>query len=317
MIASLLQAMLDQQASDLHLSVGEPPLLRIDGRLQRLALPVLDEAGLQQLVLPLLDEARRQAWLQGDECDAGFSRDGLGRFRLHAYWQLRGTAAAIRVLPRQTPTLAELGLPPQLGDWVERPCHILTLEDPIEFVHPPGQALIHQREIGRHSTGFASALRAALREDPDCLLIGELRDADTIRLALTAAETGHLVLASLHAGTPERAVDRLIDAFPAGDKELVRSMLADTLLAVIAQVLCRPASGQGRIAALELLHATPAIRHQLREGRSSQLYSAMQTGARHGMQTLDQQLQQLVQAQRITLAEARRHARFPEQLADS
>ena len=347
MIASLLQAMLDQQASDLHLSVGEPPLLRIDGRLQRLALPVLDEAGLQQLVLPLLDEARRQAWLQGDECDAGFSRDGLGRFRLHAYWQLRGTAAAIRVLPRQTPTLAELGLPPQLGDWVlrphglllvcgatgsgksttlaallqqlaaERPCHILTLEDPIEFVHPPGQALIHQREIGRHSTGFASTLRAALREDPDCLLIGELRDADTIRLALTAAETGHLVLASLHAGTPERAVDRLIDAFPAGDKELVRSMLADTLLAVIAQVLCRPASGQGRIAALELLHATPAIRHQLREGRSSQLYSAMQTGARHGMQTLDQQLQQLVQAQRITLAEARRHARFPEQLADS
>ena len=344
MMHSLLQTLLDQQASDLHLSVGEPPLLRIDGRLQRLALPVLDQAGLQQLVQPLLDTSRAQAWLQGGECDAGIGLEGLGRFRLHAFWQLRGAAAAIRQLPQQPPTLAGLGLPPQLGDWVlrphglllvcgatgagksttlaalvqhlasQRPCHILTLEDPIECVHPPGQALIQQREIGRHCSGFASALRAALREDPDCLLIGELRDADTIRLALTAAETGHLVLASLHAGTPERAVDRLIDAFPAGDKELVRGMLADTLLAVTAQVLCRPASGQGRIAALELLHATPAIRHQLREGRSSQLYSAMQTGARHGMQTLDQQLQQLLLQQRITLAEARCHARFPEQL---
>ena len=341
MMHSLLQTLLDQQASDLHLSVGEPPLLRIDGRLQRLALPVLDQAGLQQLVQPLLDTTRAQAWLQGGECDAGIGLEGLGRFRLHAFWQLRGAAAAIRRLPQQPPTLAGLGLPPQLGDWVlrphglllvcgatgagksttlaalvqhlasQRPCHILTLEDPIECVHPPGQALIQQREIGRHCSGFASALRAALREDPDCLLIGELRDADTIRLALTAAETGHLVLATLHTQDAASTVNRIIDVFPDHQQQQVRVQLSGNLQGIIAQQLLMTHDKTGRVAAFEILVATPALRNLIREGKTHQIPSYIQTGHRYGMVAMDSYLAELVNKKIVDKDVAEEHCYDP------
>ena len=189
--------------------------------------------------------------------------------------------------------------------------HVITLEDPIEFIHPPGRGLVHQREVGRHTLGFEPALRAALREDPDVILIGELRDAPSIRLALTAAETGHLVLATLHTAGAAQAVDRLVDVFPAGDKELIRTMLADSLLAVVFQVLLGQAP---RVAAHELLVATPAVRNLIREGRLAQLQSVMQTGAAQGMQTLDQSLAQLVRQRRAIPEDARRLARNPENI---
>ncbi len=331
-----------RQASDLHLSAGLPPLLRVHGALQAIDAPPLSSEAVQALVAGLLGAAQQQAWAHGQDLDAACELPGLGRLRLNAFAHQCGAGAALRLIAHEVPTLQALGAPALLADWALRPRglvlvtgptgsgksstlaamlahlnahadrHLITIEDPIEFIHPPGRCLIHQREVPTHTPGFAQALRAALREDPDVILLGELRDLETMRLALTAAETGHLVLASLHTAGAAQTMDRLVDVFPAGEKDLIRTLLAECLLGVAAQVLVR--APQGRVAAHELLVATPAVRHLIRENKTAQLQSVMQTGAAQGMQTLDQALARLVREQRAIPDEARRLARNPDNI---
>ena len=350
----LLQLARARGASDLHLSCGQPPVLRIDGQLQALPLPAATDDDLTHWLRPWVDEAAWQLLLAGHEVDAAWQTPAVAeptaapvpetsvpapspaRYRLNLFRHRAGLAAAIRLIPLQIPSLQALHAPPVLTRLCERTQglvlvggatgsgkstllaallahlraqqapHIITLEDPVEFVHGDGPGLVQQREIGRDSPGFASALRAALREDPDVILIGELRDLETIRLALTAAETGHLVLASLHASSTARAVERLVDVFAGDEKALVRTQLADSLSAIVAQVLCPRADARGRVAVQEVMVATPAVRNLIREGRSAQLANALQTGAEAGMQTLAQGLAQRVQQGLITPAVARR-----------
>ena len=322
-IRELLQVAIQRGASDLHLSAGQPPWLRVDGDLCRLALPPLDEACVLQGLADVMSEAQQQRQRRDLDADFSLALRGLGRFRVATFLQDRGAAAVFRLIPDAVPTLAQLGLGPvfqQLADLprglvcvtgptgsgksttlaalidhinTHRQRHILTIEDPIEFVHSSQRSLVSQREVERHARSFAAALRAALREDPDVILIGELRDLETVRLALTAAETGHLVLATLHPASAAKTIDRIIDVFPAEEKAVVRSMLAESLQAVVAQTLLKRVGG-GRVAAHELMLATPAIRNLVREARVAQLYSAIQTGAQYGMQTLDQALKDLV-----------------------
>lgn len=334
-IATLLAFAVRNQASDLHLCAGLAPLLRVHGAIRRINLQALDGAQLQQSLLAVMPAALQPRYGAGADCDFALALPGLGRFRVHAFHQQRGPAAAIRHLGQQPPSLADLGAPPPCAELAlrphglvlvsgptgagksstlaamvrhineTRPVHILTLEDPIEFLHEPRRALVTQREIGTHVASFAQALRAALREDPDVLLVGELRDTETLRLALTAAETGHLVLATLHAASAARAVDRIIDGFPEGDKEAVRALLAEALQGIIAQILLPAAQGGARVAAHEVLVATPAVRNLIREGRSAQLLSAMQAGAAQGMQMLQASVALLVQQGRISAETAR------------
>ena len=340
---ALLTLAAERGASDLHLSSGLPPRLRIDGQLTALDAAPLDAAAVHAAVCSLLPEAQQQAWAHELEVDAACEPPGGGRFRLHAFFQARGPAAVLRCVGARVPTLAELGAPPTLASWAERPHglvlvtgatgsgksstlaamvaqrnagaggHVVTLEDPIEFVHPNGRCLIHQRELGVHTRSFAQALRAALRQDPDVILLGELRDLETLRLALTAAETGHLVLATLHTAGAAQAIDRVIDVFPPDDKPLVRTQLAESLVGIASQALLRSPGG-GRVAAFELLQATPAVRNLIREGKVAQLASVMQTGAALGMQTLDQALAALLRQQRVIPEDARRLARNPDNL---
>ena len=353
----LLQLARARGASDLHLSSGQAPMLRIDGQLHALSLPAATDHDLTRWLRPWVDETAWQRLLAGHEVDATWQTAAEAepaaaapatstataastlaptRYRLNLFRHRAGLAAAIRLIPLQIPSLQALHAPPVLSRLCERPHglllvggatgsgkstllaallahlraqqspHIITLEDPVEFVHGDGPGLVQQREIGRDSPGFASALRAALREDPDVILIGELRDLETIRLALTAAETGHLVLASLHASSTARAVERIVDVFAGEEKALVRTQLADSLTAIVTQVLCARADAQGRVAAQEVLVATPAVRNLIREGRSAQLANALQTGAEAGMQTLAQGLAQRVQQGLITPAVARK-----------
>lgn len=341
-LAALLALAVERQASDLHLSAGLAPLLRIHGQLQPLNLPPLSSEAAQALVNEMLTEPQRQTLAQELDVDSALDWPGLGRFRLNAFVHQRGPGAVLRRIASRVPTLAELGAPALLAELALKPRglvlvtgptgsgksstlaamlahlnaeqggHVITIEDPIEFIHPPGRCLIHQRELGAHARSFGQALRAALREDPDVILIGELRDLETIRLALTAAETGHLVLATLHTASAAKTVDRLIDVFPAGDKELIRSMLAESLLAVVSQALVTAAPG--RAAAFELLVATPAVRNLIRENKVAQLYSVMQTGAAQGMHTLDQALAELVRRRRVKPEDAKRLARSPDNI---
>lgn len=310
-------------ASDLHIAAAEVPAIRVDGRMCRLDLPILNAEQVRELLAQLMSEAQQKDFETLLEIDFSVEVPGVGRFRVNAFNQLRGPGAVLRVIPSKVSSLAELGLgdvfrqiaelssglvlvtgPTGSGKSTtlaalidhlnrERQLHILTLEDPVEFIHSPLCSLISQREIGRHSHGFAQALRAALRQDPDVIMLGELRDAQTIRLALTAAETGHLVLATVHAGSAAKTIDRLVDVFAAEEKLLVRAMLADALQAVVSQVLVEKVGG-GRVAAHEILLATPAVRNLVREGKVAQLYSTMQMGGTLGMQTLDSCLQGLL-----------------------
>ncbi len=321
-------------ASDLHLAAAEAPAIRLDGRLCRLDQPILSAEQVLELLGQLMTEAQKKDFERLLETDFSVALPDLARFRVNAFTQCRGPAAVLRVIPSRVCSLAELGLgsvfrqiaelpaglvlvtgPTGSGKSTtqaalldhlnrERQLHILTLEDPIEFIHTPQRSLISQREIGRHSHGFAQALRAALRQDPDVIMLGELRDAQTIRLALTAAETGHLVLATVHAGSAAKTIDRLVDVFAAEEKQLVRAMLAEALQAVVSQVLVEKVDG-GRVAAHEILLATPAVRNLVREGKVAQLYSTMQTGGASGMQTLDSCLQGLVTRGVINLESAR------------
>jgi len=337
-LSQLLQHAITCGASDLHLSTGLPPILRVDGDLHRVDAPPLTDADIHALMRGVMPAHLPADSTGARESDFAFEIQGLARFRANLFRQARGLAAAVRVLPATLPELDALNAPPILGELTTRPhglilvtgptgsgksttlaallghinhtrrAHIISIEDPIELIHPSHQCLIQQRELHRDTLSFEHGLRAALREDPDVIVVGELRDAPTIQLTLTAAETGHLVLASLHTGTAPKAVERIIDAFPAGDKPMVRTMLSESLNAVIAQRLPKRIGG-GRVAAFEIMLATPAIANLIREDKPAQMYSVIQSGGRHGMQTLDQSLHALQQRGLIAPEEARRHAR--------
>ncbi|WP_034302471.1 type IV pilus twitching motility protein PilT [Herbaspirillum sp. RV1423] len=341
-IPDLLAFSVKNQASDLHLSAGLPPMLRIRGDIRRINLPVLGADELRAMLAAIMDEQQLAGFERDLECDFSFALPDLARFRVNAFHQTRGPAAVIRTIARDIPGLAQLGAPAILSELASRrqglilvtgptgsgksttlaamvghinrtrAAHIVTIEDPVEFIHDTDKSLISQRGVGTHTRSFANALRAALREDPDVILIGELRDLDTIRLALTAAETGHLVLATLHTSSAAKSVDRIIDVFPGDEKDMVRAMLSESLGAVVSQILLKTKNGEGRVAAHEIMLGTPAIRNLIREGKVAQMISVMQTSGAAGMQTLDHCLAELVRKEAITPETARAAARAPE-----
>ena len=346
-LQKLLYECLAQRASDLHLSSGSPPKLRLDGDLVAMSdVPLVHEM-LHLALLGIMSPAQQTQFRQSHECDFSFDVPALSRFRVNVFMQARGVSAVFRVIPHHIPSLERLNAPAVIAELLQRTQglvlvtgatgsgksttlaamvdalnqtqakHIITIEDPIEFVHTPLQCLIQQRELGAHTLNFANALRAALREDPDVILVGELRDLQTIRLAITAAETGHLVLGTLHTSSAAKTMDRVVDVFPAQEKEMVRSMLSESLNAVISQVLCKCKDGQGRVAAFEVMVGTPAVRNLIREGKVAQLYSAIQTGRGAGMQTLDQSLAALAQRGLIDQHTARTLSVLPQNLGAS
>jgi twitching motility protein PilT len=343
-IEQWLRKALDLGASDLHLFAGMAPMVRVHGELRTLdtLAPVWTDTQIRQVLGQIMPPARWAVFADTLEEDFAIEWADGGRFRVNAFHHQRGMGLVMRAIAHQVPRLGDLHAPALLSslalkssglilvtgptgcgkstllaallDHANRSLkgHLLTIEDPIEFVHTPLQCAVNQREVGLHTHSFEAALRSALREDPDVILIGELRDLASIRLALTAAETGHLVLASLHTASAPKAVDRIVDVFPAEEKDMVRTMLSESLLAVVAQTLCAREDGQGRIAAHEVMVATPAVRNLIREGKVAQLYSVLQTGGQAGMQTLDQSLQALAKKSLISMATARALARFPE-----
>ncbi len=338
-LQNLLHECLAHRASDLHLSSGVPPKLRVDGHLVALSSQPLCQEELHLSLMNIMSLAQQTQLNQTHECDFSFEVPALSRFRVNVFEQARGVSAVFRVIPHVVPSLDSLHAPAAFAELLHRTRglvlvtgatgsgksttlaamihtlnqtqakHIITLEDPIEFVHIPNQCLIQQREVGVHTLSFANALRAALREDPDVILVGELRDLETIRLAITAAETGHLVLGTLHTSSAAKTMDRIVDVFPAEEKDMVRSMLSESLNAVISQTLCKRKDGQGRVAAFEVMVGTPAVRNLIREGKVAQLYSAIQTGRGVGMQTLDQSLAALVQQGLIDAQEMQANAK--------
>jgi len=345
-ISDLLVFSVKNKASDLHLSAGEPPMIRVHGDIRKINVPVMEHSEVHDMMYDIMNDGQRKSYEETLECDFSFEIPDLARFRVNAFNQNRGAGAVFRTIPSKILSLEQLACPPIFKDIADTPRgivlvtgptgsgksttlaamvdyvnenefgHILTVEDPIEFVHQSKKCLINQREVGPHTLSFANALRAALREDPDVILVGEMRDLETIRLALTAAETGHLVFGTLHTSSAAKTVDRIVDVFPAAEKEMVRSMLSESLRAVISQTLCKTKDGQGRMAAHEIMIGTPAIRNLIRENKVAQMYSSIQTGSNVGMQTLDQCLQDLVKRNAISVAEARGKAAnkdmFPE-----
>ncbi|MCG5534006.1 type IV pilus twitching motility protein PilT [Halorhodospira sp. 9621] len=323
-ITDLLRFAVEQGASDLHLSAGQPPIIRVDGDIRRIDAPAFSHKEVQRRVYDIMNDGQRRELEARMETDFSFAARGLGRFRVNAFQQDRGMGAVFRTIPSDIPTLEGLQAPTIFQDLcrltrglilVTGPTgsgksttlaamideknrqdagHILTIEDPIEFVHEPQRSLINQREVHRDTQSFDAALRSALREDPDVILVGELRDLETIRLALTAAETGHLVFGTLHTSSAPKTIDRIIDVFPAAEKAMVRSMLSESLQAVISQTLLKRIGG-GRVAAHEIMIGTSAIRNLIREDKVAQMYSTIQTGQAQGMQTLDHALQRLLQ----------------------
>jgi twitching motility protein PilT len=340
-ITELLGFSVKQGASDLHLTAGMPPLIRVDGDIRKINIPAMDHKEVHGLIYEIMTDKQRKDYEQFLETDFSFEVPGLARFRVNAFNQNRGAAAVFRTIPSKVLSMEELGMGPifkqvsdlarglvvvtgptgsgksttlaAMMDYVNntRYEHILTIEDPIEFVHESKKCLVNQREVHRDTLGFAEALRSALREDPDIILVGELRDLETIRLALTAAETGHLVFGTLHTTSAAKTIDRVIDVFPAAEKSMVRSMLSESLQAVVSQALLKKTGG-GRIAAHEIMIGTPAIRNLIREDKVAQMYSAIQTGSSVGMKTLDQCLKELLQKGLITKEAARAKAKTPD-----
>ncbi|TNZ30401.1 type IV pilus twitching motility protein PilT [Vibrio parahaemolyticus] len=322
-ITELLDFSVKHNASDLHLSAGVPPMVRIDGDVRKLGIPAFTHQEVHRLVFEIMNDAQRSEFEEKLEVDFSFELHNVGRFRVNAFSDLLGCAAVFRTIPSSIPTLEELEAPEifkkianaekglvlvtgptgsgksttlaAIVDYINRNHnkHILTIEDPIEFVHNNNKCLINQREVHRDTHSFQNALRSALREDPDVILVGEMRDKETISLALTAAETGHLVFGTLHTSSAAKTIDRIIDVFPGSDKDMVRSMLSESLRSVIAQKLLKR-NGGGRIACHEIMMATPAIRNLIREDKVAQMYSIIQTGAAHGMQTMEQNARQLM-----------------------
>lgn len=328
-IAELLAFSVKNGASDLHLSAGLPAMIRVDGDIRRVNIDAFDHKAVHALIYDIMNDKQRRDYEEFFETDFSFALPGLARFRVNAFNQERGAAAVFRTIPSEILSLEDLDAPKFFTELTEKSRglvlvtgptgsgksttlaamvnhinlnryeHVLTIEDPIEFLHTSQKCLINQREVHRDTQSFNAALRSALREDPDIILVGEMRDIETIRLALTAAETGHLVFGTLHTTSAAKTIDRIIDVFPAAEKEMIRSMLSESLQAVISQVLLKKIGG-GRIAAHEIMVGTPAIRNLIREAKVAQMYSAIQTGRRDGMQTLDQNMKELVDAGKIT-----------------
>ena len=333
-IGELLAFGVKNRASDLHLSAGLPPMIRVDGDVRRINVPALDHTTVHDLVYDIMNDKQRKDYEEFLECDFSFEIPGLARFRVNAFNQNRGAGAVFRTIPSEILSLEDLKAPEifkSISDYprgvvlVTGPTgsgksttlaamvnhkneteygHILTIEDPIEFVHQSKKCLVNQREVHRDTLGFNEALRSALREDPDVILVGEMRDLETIRLALSAAETGHLVFGTLHTSSAAKTIDRIVDVFPGEEKDMVRAMLSESLRAVISQSLLKKVGG-GRVAAHEIMIGTPAIRNLIRENKIAQMYSSIQTGQQYGMQTLDQCLQGMVAKNMVTRQEAR------------
>jgi twitching motility protein PilT len=329
-ISELLRFVLDSKGSDLHLSAGEPPIIRVHGEMTKVDMPPLDKEEVHNMVYDVLSDFQRKVFEELLELDFSFALGDLARFRVNVFKQHRGESAVFRTIPSKIPTFEDLFLPKVFKDLAvlekglvlvtgptgsgksttlaaiidfindNKKEHILTIEDPIEFLHKSKKCLVNQRELGAHTKSFSAALRSALREDPDVILVGEMRDLETIALALTAAETGHLVFATLHTSSAPDTVDRVIDVFPAGQQNQVRSMLSASLQAVISQSLFKRRDGKGRVAGFEIMVATPAVRNLIRENKIAQLPSIIQTSKGLGMQTMDSACQELVAKNLVT-----------------
>ena len=342
-ITELLSFSVKHKASDLHLSAGVPPMIRVDGDVRKINLPALEHRQVHSLVYDIMNDHQRKELEENLEVDFSFEVPNLARFRVNAFHQNRGVAAVFRTIPSTVLTLDELGAPDIFRQLAELPRglvlvtgptgsgksttlaamidhinenfhhHILTIEDPIEFLHENKRCLVNQREVHKDTLSFNNALRSALREDPDIILVGEMRDLETIRLALTAAETGHLVFGTLHTSSAAKTIDRIIDVFPGAEKDMVRSMLSESLRAVISQTLLKRIGG-GRIAAHEIMIGIPAIRNLIREDKIAQMYSVIQTGMIHGMQTMDQCLKQLLSRGLVSVQDAKAKATDPNSL---
>ena len=334
-IDELFKLMVEQGASDLHLTSGAPPYLRLHGNMVPLNYKELSSQDVQGLLFEILSEKQKKQFVEKWEMDCAYTVAGLGRFRCNIFMQRKGLAAVFRIIPEKIKSAQELNLPPALLDMIDcdrglilvtgptgsgksttlaalihqinmtRDAHILTVEDPIEFVHQNIKSLINQREVGSHTKSFANALKAALREDPDIMLVGELRDLETIALALTAAETGHVVFGTLHTNSAAKTIDRIIDVFPSGQQQQIRTMLAESLRGVVAQTLFSRADGQGRVAAYEIMRNTKAIQNLIREGKIHQIPSAMQTSSSSGMILFEKYIEDLVRKGKVSPADAK------------
>ncbi len=333
-IAQLLTFAVKQGASDMHLSAGMEPMIRVDGDMRRVNVPIMEHKEVHDMLYDIMNDKQRKDFDEFLETDFSFEIPGLARFRVNAFNHNRGAGGVFRTIPSKILTLEQLGAPDIFKEIAETPRgivlvtgptgsgksttlaaivnhinendygHILTVEDPIEFVHQSKRSLINQREVHRDTLGFNEALRSALREDPDVILVGEMRDLETIRLALTAAETGHLVFGTLHTSSAAKTIDRVVDVFPAAEKDMVRAMLSESLRSVISQTLMKK-NGGGRVAAHEIMIGTPAIRNLIRENKIAQMYSSIQTGQKDGMQTLDQCLKEMVRKGLVSKEQAR------------
>ena len=341
-IAELLLFAHKQGASDLHLSAGEPPRIRVHGEMMPVKVPPLDKKEVHTMIYDILNDRQRKIFEETHDMDFSMELGDVARFRVNAFVQHRGEAAVFRTIPTEILSFDQLNLPSTMRKLSElekgivlvtgptgsgksttlaaiidlindnKAGHILTIEDPIEFVHQSKKCLISQREVGPHTNSFANALKSALREDPDIILVGEMRDLETIQLALTAAETGHLVFGTLHTSSAPKTIDRIVDVFPSGEQAQIRAMFAESCRAVISQALLRKKDGKGRVAALEIMIGTPAVRNLIREGKIAQLPSALQTGQKWGMQTLDQHLKDLVFKGVVDKEQAMLYASDPE-----